>query len=102
MVWAASCVTGEAPRDNSQFTYFKFVYIILFQIPRSMAQVFFTIIYGWPHTLPTPLKGMTGKWNTHKLFVPRAKSEVLWTRRRVICPFGRDANAIFHRTTLKK
>lgn len=67
-----------------------------------MGQVFFIIIHGWPPTLPTPLKGMTEKWIIHILFVLSANSEVLRTRGRVLCPFGRDANAIFHRTTLQK
>lgn len=85
--WAASGVTGEASRDNSRFTRFKFEYIILVQKPSSMAQVFFTIIHGWPLTLPTPLKGMTEKWNIHIFFELRAKSEVLRTRGRVFMPF---------------
>lgn len=67
-----------------------------------MGQVFFMIIHGWPPTLPTPLKGMTEKWIIHILFLLRAKSEVLRTRGRVLCPLDRDANAIFHRNYTKK
>lgn len=67
-----------------------------------MAQVFFTIIHEWPPTLPTPLKGMTEKWNIQILFVLRAKSRFCGPVVVFLCPFGRDANVIFHRTTLKK
>lgn len=64
-------------------------------------QVFFTIIYGWPPTLPTPLKGMTEKWNIHMLFVLRAKSEVLRTRDRVYALSAEMITLFFTVTTLK-